>query len=205
MSDPLKKYSIKTDFTLLSLLLIPVAVAVNFAAGQLALVLQLPFYLDTIGTILAAMLCGPWVGGLAGLVTNLILGISDPIFFPYAIVNVAVGLVTGFCARRNGFGSWWKWVISIFVMALASVLTAVPITVLVFGGITDSGSSLITATMLAAGVNLWLAVTITDLIFTVLDRIISVVLTWLLINVIPKRMLIRFPCGENYINSQDMS
>ena len=56
-----KKYSIKEDFSMLALLIIPVGVAVNFVGGQLASILKLPMYLDTIGTIFAAMLCGPWV------------------------------------------------------------------------------------------------------------------------------------------------
>jgi len=199
MEESTKKYSIKSDFSLLAMLLIPIAVAVNFVGGQLAINLKLPFYLDTIGTILVAMLCGPWVGAVAGLVTNLVLGISDPIYFPYAIVNIALGLVTGFLARNKFFSTWWKWVISIICMSLISILTAAPITVLMFGGMTGSGTSLITATMLATGANIWQAVISTELIFTALDRIISILLTYLVIRVIPSRTLVKYSCGENYI------
>ena len=197
-----KKYSIKTDFTLLSLLLIPIAVAINFAGGQLATLLKLPFYLDTIGTIFVAMLCGPWVGGLAGLITNLVLGLTNPIFFPFAIVNVVVGLVTGFCARANWFSTWWKWAISMVLMALASLITAAPIVVLVFGGVTGSGTSLITATLMATGKGIWASVLSTELVFTVLDRIISFFITYLIIRVIPARTLIKFACGANYIKEK---
>lgn len=202
MSTMTKKYSIKTDFTMLSLLLIPIAVAINFVGGQLAVLLKLPLYLDTIGTIFVAMLCGPWVGGLAGLVTNLVLGITNPTFFAFAIVNVVVGVVTGFCARWNGFGVWWKWIISMVVMALASLITAAPIVVLMFGGVTSSGTSLVTATLLATGQNIWKAVLSTELVFTVLDRIISFVISFLIIKVIPARTLIKFACGENYMSKK---
>jgi energy-coupling factor transport system substrate-specific component len=191
MEESTKKYSIKSDFSLLAMLLIPIAVAVNFVGGQLAVNLKLPFYLDTIGTILVAMLCGPWVGGVAGLVTNIVLGISDPIYFPYAIVNIALGLVTGFLARKRFFSHWWKWVISIICMSLISILTAAPITVLMFGGMTGSGTSIITATMLATGANIWQAVLSTELIFTALDRVISILLTYLVIKVIPSRTLVK--------------
>jgi len=201
MEETTKKYSIKRDFSLLAMLLIPIAVAVNFVGGQLAANLKLPFYLDTIGTILVAMLCGPWVGGVAGLVTNLVLGISSPIYFPYAIVNIALGLVTGFLARNRFFSTWWKWIISIICMSLISILTAAPITVLMFGGMTGSGTSLITATMLATGSNIWQAVISTELIFTALDRVISILLTYLVIKVIPFRTLVKYPCGENYIRN----
>lgn len=46
-----KKYSIKDDFSMLALLIMPVGVAVNFVGGQLASLLKLPVYMDTIGTI----------------------------------------------------------------------------------------------------------------------------------------------------------
>lgn len=204
MEGTAKKYSIKTDFSLLALLLIPIAVAVNFVGGQLAVTLKLPFYLDTIGTILVAMLCGPWVGATAGLVTNLVLGITDPVYFPYAIVNVALGLVTGFLARKNFFSTWWKWLISILCMSAISILTAAPITVMLFGGITGSGSSLITMTLVAAGTNIWQAFFSTELFTTGLDRIISIVLTYLVIIVLPARTLVKYPCGENYIGLKNL-
>ena len=39
----------------------------------------------------------------------------------------------------------------------------------------------------------------TEGIFTVLDRIISFVLCWMVIKVIPPRTLVKFGCGSNYI------
>jgi len=197
-----KKYSIKTDFSLLALLLIPIAVAVNFVGGQVAVLLKIPLYLDTIGTIMVGMLCGPWVGGLAGLITNLVLGIAEPTFIPFAIVNVVVGVVTGLCARWDGFSVWWKWIISMVLMSLASIVTAAPIVVILYGGITASGTSLITATLMATGVNIWKAVISTELVFTISDRIISYIITYLIIRVIPDRTLIKFSIGENYIRKR---
>ena len=200
-----KKHSIKDDFSMLALLLIPIAVAVNVVGGQLATRLMLPFYLDTMGTILAGMLCGPWVGAVVGLVTNLIIGITDPVFLPFTIVNVAVGLVTGICARRKGFSTWWRWLISILCMAAASIVTAVPVSVLVFGGMTGTATSLITATLMASGQGIWEAVFSTELIFTCLDRLIAILLTYLVIKVMPVRTLIKFSCGENYIQQMPAS
>ena len=204
---PEKKYSLKTDFTMLAILMIPIAVAVNFVGGQLALALKLPVYLDTIGTVLAAILCGPWVGAATGLVTNLIMGISDPISLLYAPVNIAVGLVTGFCARKGGFSIqggvskvWWKWVISIFLVVLISIVTSAPITVML-GGVTSAGSSLIVAVLLASGSTIWEAVIGAELPATILDRVIAVVLTFLVIKVMPSRTLIKFTLGEYYIKT----
>jgi len=197
-----KKYSIKTDFSMLAILIIPIAVAVNFVGGQLASLLKLPMYLDTIGTIFAAMLCGPWVGALAGGLTNIVTGIANPVNFAFIPVNVIMGLVTGFLARGNMFSNWLKWSISMILMALASIISAAPIVVYMFGGVTGGGTSIIAATLMAAGTNIWLAVIGSDGVFTVIDRIISYGISWLVIRVIPDRTLVKFGCGEFYIKKK---
>lgn len=197
-----KKYSIKDDFTMLAILMIPVGVAVNFVGGQMASLLKLPFYLDTIGTVFCGMLCGPWVGAVAGTLTNVVTGIANPVNFAFIPVNLLAGLVTGFLSRGKMFSNWWKWIISMLIMAITSIASAAPIVVLMFGGVTGGGTSIITATAMAAGANIWAAVIGTEGIFTVLDRIISFVISWLVIRVIPDRTLVKFGCGENFIKAK---
>lgn len=197
-----KKRSIKEDFSMLAILIIPVAVAVNFVGGQLASLLKLPCYLDAIGTIFGAMLCGPWVGAVIGLVTNIVTGIANPVNFAFIPVSIVVGLVTGFLARKKMFSSWWKWIVSMILMALSSIIVAAPIIVYVYGGVTGGGTSIIAATAMAAGANIWAAVIGSDGLFTVVDRVISFVISYLIIKVIPERTLIKFSCGENYIKEK---
>lgn len=197
-----KKYSIKEDFSMLALLIIPVGVAVNFVGGQLATILKLPMYLDTIGTIFASMLCGPWVGAVTGGLTNVVTGIANPVNFAFIPVNVIAGLVTGFLARKRMFSVWWKWLISMLVMAWVSIIVSAPIVVLVYGGVTGGGTSIITAAAMAAGANIWAAFFGTEGVFQVLDRIISFLICWAVIKVIPPRTLVKFGCGSNYIKEK---
>ena len=75
---------IASDFTTRAWVLIPVGVGINFVGGTLVTVLKLPIFLDTIGTILVALLAGPWVAALTGLITNLVLGVSDPTLIAFA-------------------------------------------------------------------------------------------------------------------------
>ena len=197
-----KKYSIKDDFTMQAILIIPVCVAVNFVGGQLAGLLKLPMYLDTIGTIFASLLCGPWVGAVAGGLTNVVTGIANPTNFAFIPVNIIAGLVTGFLARKNMFNKTWKWLLSMFIMAWVSIIVSAPIVVLVYGGVTGGGTSLITAAALAAAANIWTAFFGTEGVFQVLDRIISFLICWAVIKVIPTRNLIKFSLGELYIKKK---
>ena len=194
-----KNHSIKDDFSLLALFVIPAGAVVNFAGGRLAILLGLPSYLDTAGTIFASMLCGPWVGALTGGVANVIIGLADPVFFAFIPVNIAMGLVTGFLARGRMFNRWWKWIISVFAMTVTSLVTAVPITVVMFGGITGKGTSNITTILIQTGTNIWVAAISSEGLFNVIDRTLSCLVSWVVIGLVPERTLVKFGWGKNYL------
>src|SRR3982074_1794374 len=89
----------------LAIVLIPVCIAINWAGHALATTLKLPLFLDSIGTVLGGILAGPWVGGIAGLITNFISsGTVDPIAAPYSIISLAIGIAAGIA----GYYSWQK-------------------------------------------------------------------------------------------------
>ncbi|MFT4413748.1 ECF transporter S component [Fredinandcohnia humi] len=189
---------IKEDFTLMSLLLMPVAIAINTVGGQLAVVLKLPVYLDAIGTILIAMLAGPWVGALTGLLSNSVNAIFDPVFLPYALVSIAIGYVTGVLSKRNMMKGALKILVSSVIIALVASIISAPITAYMFGGVTGSGSTLITGVLLATGQNLLQAVVTTSLITDTLDKLISVVLCYFIIKSMSNRYLTKFKFGPLY-------
>jgi hypothetical protein len=88
-----------------ALALIPLAIAINIAIGQLVTVLKLPVYLDSIGTVLVGALIGPWVGLLTGALSNIIwtlLGINPPAIW-FAPVAAVIGLIAGFAGRAGVF------------------------------------------------------------------------------------------------------
>src|SRR5215218_3277586 len=107
---------IASDFTTRAWVLIPIGVGINFVGGTLVSVLKLPIFLDTIGTILVALLAGPWFAALTGLVTNLVLVVSDPTLIAFVPVNVAIGLIAGFLALRGWFKTYPKIVASGLIM-----------------------------------------------------------------------------------------
>jgi energy-coupling factor transport system substrate-specific component len=88
-----------------ALALIPLAIAINIAVGQLVAVLKLPVYLDSIGTVLVGALIGPWVALLTGALSNIIwtlLGINPPAIW-FAPVAAIIGLIAGFAGRAGVF------------------------------------------------------------------------------------------------------
>ena len=193
-----KKINIADDFNTMTWVLIPVAIAINLVIGQIVLVLKLPVYLDSIGTVLVGAICGPWAGALTGALSNIIAGIVlDPGWFPWFPVAAAIGFVAGLCANAGLFKNWWKVAITGFLIALAAILVSTPIAVYLFGGITASGSSFITAFLLQTGQDLVSAVLGSNMIAEPIDKISTALLSFAIVQGLSKRFLARFPRPEN--------
>lgn len=100
------------QFDTRTIVLIPIAIAINIILGQtVASVLKVPIYLDSIGTVLVAVLAGPIPGLLTGLLANLIwtyvlpAPLNSPYAAPFAIVAAEIGLVAGLFAMGGFFRS----------------------------------------------------------------------------------------------------
>jgi energy-coupling factor transport system substrate-specific component len=186
------------DFSTMTWVLIPVAIAINIAIGQIVVTLKLPVFLDSIGTVLVAVVCGPWAGALTGTLSNIIWGLAiDPNAFPWFPVAFFIGLVSGLMANAGWFKSWWKVVVTGFVVALASATASTPIAVYLYGGITASGSSFITAYLLQTGQGVLQAVLSTGFLVEPVDKITTAMLAFAIIQGLSRRFVARFPRPEN--------
>jgi energy-coupling factor transport system substrate-specific component len=189
--------SIKKDFTTMTWVLIPVAIAINIAIGQIVVLLKLPVFLDSIGTVLVAILCGPWAGALTGALSNTIWGVFNPDSLPWWPVAFFIGLVAGLCANAGWFKNWWKVILSGFLIALTAAIVSTPISVYLYGGITASGSSFITAYLLQTGQSVVSAVLSTGFLVEPVDKISTAMLAFAIVQGIPRRLIARFPRPEN--------
>ena len=188
------KEQLKKDFSTLTLALMAVAIVLNIVLGQLVSMLKLPIFLDSIGTVLVALLAGPWAGGLTGLLTNLIWGlISDPVAAAFAPVAMIIGIVAGLCAKYGLFKKWWQAILSGAIITVALSIIAIPIRVYMFGGVTGSGADFITAYLLATGKDLFSAVLITVITDNLIDKVVTALLAWGIVKGLPKRFTSRFP------------
>jgi len=99
-----------TNYLARSALLIVVAIAVNIILGQLArTTLQLPLFLDSIGTILVGALLGPLAGAATGVITNVVWGglLGSQSALPYAITAAFIGWAAGYAVSRGAFERLW--------------------------------------------------------------------------------------------------
>ncbi|BET42412.1 MULTISPECIES: ECF transporter S component [Atlantibacter] len=182
------------QFSSQSLALIVIAVAINMIGGQLISMLKLPVFLDSIGTLISAVLLGPLIGMLTGLITNLIWGLlTDPIAAAFAPVAMVIGLVAGWLAKAGWFRTLPKVILSGVVITLAVTVVAVPIRTALFAGVTGSGADLLVAWMHSMGQNLVESVALTVLGANLVDKILTAVIVWILLRQLPQRTARHFP------------
>ena len=93
--------------TVVQVCFIALSAVINIIGGNLALVLRLPIYLDSIGTFLASALLGPVGGVLAGVVSGVISGITTDIYSLYFIpVQIVTGVAAGILFRTTLLKKW---------------------------------------------------------------------------------------------------
>ncbi|MCG2768595.1 MAG: ECF transporter S component [Chloroflexota bacterium] len=154
--------------------LVPAAVALNIVGGYINGFLNLPTFLDMIGTCVVAVTVGPWWGALAGAATNLISGFtSGPIGIPFAACNVVGALVWGYGVRWGMGKSFVRFFILSLLVALFVTLMAVPIYVFIFGGATGHFADVMTAAFLGMGQHLIVSVFSSNILVSLADKIIS--------------------------------
>ncbi|WP_249261258.1 ECF transporter S component [Lactiplantibacillus plantarum] len=155
--------------------LLALCIALNIVGSNIALMLKLPIYLDSIGTVLAAAVFGPLGGMLAGGATGVIVGATTDLYsLFFMLVQLLTGLVAGLLYRRIKPGTWrsnW-WLAG--VISLPGTLLSTAITVILFHGITSSGSSMLVQLLLGTGMGKTMAVFLIQVGTDYLDRFITV-------------------------------
>lgn len=171
------------------IVLIPVAIGINYIGKLFAQTLKLPLWLDSIGTILSAMLAGPIVGGLCGAINNVIYGLQDPMSFVYAITSVAIGITTGILAYKGMFKTIGRTLISALIIALVAIVISTPLNIYAWGGQTGNvWGDAVFASLMAKKAPLWIASFADELVVDVFDKIVVVVISFVIFKGLPKKL-----------------
>ncbi|MGQ9855909.1 MAG: ECF transporter S component [Fervidobacterium sp.] len=183
-----------SKFNTMILVLIPVAVGINYAGKFFAELLKLPLWLDSIGTVLAAMLAGPVVGGISGAINNIIYGLTmGPISFIYALTSIGIGVAAGLLYKAKMFENAFRALISGLIIALVATVISVPINVIFWEGQTGNvwGDALF-AFLRSKNVGIWLASFFDELVVDLVDKVLTVYIAFGIFKALPKSLVSSF-------------
>lgn len=144
-------------------------ILINISANRFVKYLGLPLYIDNIGTLLGAVLGGYLPGIFVGYLTNIINSTADITNMYYAGVSVLIAFTATFLAKRGFYDTWWK------------ALLTIPFLAFFGGGVGSVLTWFIYGSDLTFAAQLW-----SDLKLDLLDKAITVVISFVLIKILPK-------------------
>ena len=188
-------------FTTPRLILIALGAALNFSIGTIVYLVKLPIYLDSIGTILTALLLAPdrtaaflcaWAAAWASLAVS---GLVNPFLPWFALTDIAIALVAALLVvgaaktfRARPLRSV-PFIAQVLLCGIAtgvvSAVVSVPVVVYLFGGVTGSGSAFVVALFLKSGQHLMSAAMLSGLVNDPIDKVLQVLLAALLYRATP--------------------
>lgn len=192
----------KRNISVYQICFLALAVVINFVGGQLALMLRIPIYLDSIGTFLTGALFGPWFAMLPSLLSGIIMGITVDIYSLYfAPVGMIIGFMSGmvFRWRKNSggpkkFGIGHKgWIFAAaLVISVPGTIVSAAICAFLFGGITSSGSTILVQLLAKTPLGMTGSIIAVQIVTDYVDRVISLFFVLALLKVIPADLSVRW-------------
>jgi len=188
------------------LVAIALCAALNFAIGNIVYLVKLPIFLDSIGTILCALLivpdrlaaiaCAFIAGFIAAILTGLVLNPFLPWFSPTILaIAIVSALLTGLAAetfRRRPLPLIpfvAKITVCGLITGIVSAIVSAPVVVYLFGGVTGSGSTFVVAFFLKTGQQLLDSVVFAGLATDPIDKMLQVLLAALLYRATPREFI----------------
>jgi energy-coupling factor transport system substrate-specific component len=197
MPKPIRQ-RISDEMTGAALPFVAFCIALNLTAGQVTAALKIPLYLDSIGTILVAVLVGPWSAIICGTAANLLAAaFGNPSMIFFIPVVIVIGAFTGFLARKGWFRKWYLVVIGGILQGVLAALVSAPISAYVFGGVMMAGTDFLVLYFRSVGNNLLNSVIYQGLASDPADKLVSFLIVFFLTKNLPQRLLSRLRGAAN--------
>jgi energy-coupling factor transport system substrate-specific component len=177
-----------------------VGVAVNLGMGQITALLKIPLYLDSLGTVVVAVLGGIFPAIITGILANLLASaVFSPAMMFFIPVMIVIAVMAGIFAKRRFFVVWWKALGAGILVGLIAAVVSAPISAYLFGGITLAGTDFLVLYFRATGRELMQSVLYQGLASDPVDKSITFLLAFAVFRNMPRSLLLRFPGYKNLI------
>jgi hypothetical protein len=132
---------------------------------------------------------------------------TDPFFtfmgyaIGVAIIAAIIGIVALLLIRRDSGVAYAS--IAGLICGIVSAIISAPIAAVVFGGVTGSGTDLLVAAFQQAGADLSTAVLQQGLISDPIDKTVTFLIVFVLLQALSRRFISRFPQGEKAVGLEE--
>jgi energy-coupling factor transport system substrate-specific component len=181
-------------------------IALNLTVGQITALLKIPIYLDSIGTVLVAVLVGPWSAVICGSFANLLASaFGNPSMMFFIPVVVVIGAFTGYLARRGWFRRWYLVVPGGILQGVLAAIVSAPISAYLFSGVMMAGTDFLVMYFRSMGNTLLNSVFYQGLASDPVDKLVTYLLVFFLTRSLPRRLVSRLRGASNIQQSQSLA
>lgn len=187
----------------LTIFLIPIGIAVNVVGGQLALMLKLPVFLDSIGTFVVAALTGIGPGLIVAIGTQLINAITTPTVLAFIEIGMLFAVESYLFAKWGIYKSLPKSAVSGVAVAIIDACLSVPTTAFLLGGFAGTGATTIAASLMAAGWGVFAATFVSEIVSETMDKVVCLIIIFFVLKAIPDRLKVKLPNARLFIKEME--
>lgn len=186
--DIRKDLFMKLDKTYEISLFIIICILISYIGRVVSGILVLPAWLDSVGTVLAAYVYGPVCGAITGAATSILSSMHYKAAFFYGLVNIAVGIVTGICARKGFLKNIFGMMSAAFLVAVISTVISVPLNYIIADGSTGNiwGDG-VAGLLSEMGLNKTCSYILGEFYLDFLDKVASMLLLFIILKIFNKR------------------
>ena len=169
-----------------ALLICVAGIVFNILLNSVAKVLELPFYFDSSGTVIVAVMGGYLPGIITGFVTNIIKGIFNLDSLYYGVVSVLIAVCAAYMSRRG----WLKKIKGILAAAFVFALIGGGIGSLIswFMAAPTSNGEWLSGRLNATGYfNPFISYIISNIIMDLPDKLITMLLAMTVLRIVPEK------------------
>lgn len=165
--------------------LLAAGIAINMLGGLLVDFLKLPIYLDTAGTMLVAVVAGPWWGAVVGALSNVLLSFWIPEDLWFGIANAAVAVTVGLIVRRRGFKDYLTPLLAGIASGIVAPFVGDLVAAFVFGAYVGGTAEVIGAGLAAAASDIASTEYVAVTMINIVDKLISIYIVFYITRVLP--------------------
>ncbi|MCR2800053.1 helix-turn-helix transcriptional regulator [Microbacterium sp. zg-Y818] len=174
---PVASRPVVRSFLLAGTIIVALGVAANMAGSIFVRTLALPLYLDMVGTAIVSVALGPWYGVAVAILTHGLFALFEwtLVGIPFTVVNIVGALVWGYGVRQWRMGrSPSRVLVLSLLVGVCCTLVATLLIMFVYGGFSiNAGAQTLSGNLVAIGHQFWGAVFSSNIITSLMDKLIS--------------------------------
>lgn len=181
---------------MLAIAFVPLAIALNVGIGAIVKALNLPLYIDSVGTILTTILLGWVYGSVVGVLGFVLTSVLiNPLAIYFCGTQVAIALFIHLIGKIGWMKNIFRTIISGIGLGIVAAVISAPVIIFVFQGATGNGAALITSFFIKMGNQIVNSIFMAGFSIEPIDKTIQVLLAFFILKGIPKSLLEHFRTG----------